>query len=172
MRDVKLEKTPQKNSRGEYIKHLTLDGVIWMSNDDHEYADITRALKNAHGDCLVGGVGMGLVLFELARTPSVTSVTAVEILPEVLRLVENQLSEVFNSASKELVIINDNCLEKLGPKNYYHFIYGDWWLEPTKNAYEEYLQWINKLTKNNKIDEKTIKEAWLKPRLEAEIFWS
>src|SRR5262249_27863944 len=59
----------------------------WMSTMPQEAEQHWRQLRHAHGNVLVGGLGLGMAVGILRENPRVTSITAIEINPDVIRLV-------------------------------------------------------------------------------------
>ena len=64
---------------------------VVMSDSVAEKEMCEEAVKQARGDVLLFGFGLGLILIPIMNKPEVTSVTVVEINPEVLSLVASQL---------------------------------------------------------------------------------
>lgn len=62
-------------------------GVV-MSDTDMERRSNVGAAINAKGDVLIGGLGLGMIVCPMLRKPAVTSVTVIEVNPDVAALVE------------------------------------------------------------------------------------
>jgi len=60
----------------------------WMSDTSMERTTNERALRQARGDVLILGLGIGMLPIACCRKPEVTSVIVVEIEPQVIALVE------------------------------------------------------------------------------------
>lgn len=73
-----------------YVK-LTLKGELQMSDTDMELATCAPVVHHAHGDVLVAGLGLGLILHPIAAKGLVTSITVVEVSPDVIALVAPSL---------------------------------------------------------------------------------
>lgn len=86
MSKPRLETSCLTNHFGKLIYHLIIDDKIMMSNDLPEYQDIERAIKTAHGNCWVCGLGLGIIANELAKLPQVQTVTIAEINQDVIDL--------------------------------------------------------------------------------------
>ena len=77
-------------SNGTYIK-LLHKGEVVMSDTDMEKRTNGKFVLNAHGDVLIGGLGIGMIVLAIQDLPEVTSITVIEKYPEVIELVGNQL---------------------------------------------------------------------------------
>lgn len=69
------------------ILHLYEDDFEWMQLCKGELARHQEAIDTCSGDVLVGGLGLGYIAEQLNNKLEVTSVTVVEIAPEVIELV-------------------------------------------------------------------------------------
>ncbi len=171
--NVRIETSCINNSRGELVRHLIIDDVIWMSNDDQEYKDIERAISTAHGKCYVGGLGMGLIIKELLKKPEVTNITVVEINPSVSKLVAPTIpvwkcgfDMWCGPLSKVEIFTNDatKAFYPIGVRNCYDWMYFDIWLEPDEEGLR--LWNICKEAAKPYLKENGTIEGWYKPRLE------
>lgn len=71
---------------GKYTK-LISRGQLQMSDVPAEKSDHWQAVRQARGDCLVTGLGIGMVASAMALKPEVRSVTVIEIDQDVVDLV-------------------------------------------------------------------------------------
>jgi len=71
---------------GRYCQ-LWVDGQLFMTDTPAERRTNRPVVEAAHGDVLLGGLGLGLILPPLILAPEVTSITILEKSPEVLSLV-------------------------------------------------------------------------------------
>jgi spermidine synthase len=62
-----------------------------MSDLRYERATCAEVVERAHGDVLVAGLGLGMILHPILRKPDVRSVTVVEKYPDVVRLISPTL---------------------------------------------------------------------------------
>lgn len=79
----------QQISVGDYVK-LYVNGVLMMSDTDMEKRTNIDFIKNAHGDVMIAGLGIGLILNNLeekVKTGEVTSITVYEKYQDVIDLV-------------------------------------------------------------------------------------
>jgi hypothetical protein len=72
---------------------LMRGGTLVMSDTPDEARDHREAVRRATGECLVFGLGLGLVAEAMLARPEVTGVTVVELVPEVIALVAPTLRE-------------------------------------------------------------------------------
>lgn len=61
--------------------------AVWMSDTPQEHGTNYGALRQARGDVLVAGLGLGMLSLAMCRKKEVRSVTVLEISPDVVRLV-------------------------------------------------------------------------------------
>jgi len=100
-------------ARGEYLRPGTLaqlyvKGGLMMSDGAQERAMNCQAVREAHGDVLVVGLGIGMVLVPILRKAEVRSVTVVEKFADVVALVEPHIRRhVEEAAGKLEVVVGD-----------------------------------------------------------------
>ena len=78
---------------GRYVQ-LFIGGQLYMSDTPTEQRENQELLNRAKGDVLIAGLGIGMVLVPLLANPAVTSVTVVEMNPDVVALVAPYFPEV------------------------------------------------------------------------------
>jgi hypothetical protein len=104
--------------RGRYVPAGTYKGLwrgntIVMSDTPDEIRDHLPAIRAANGHCLVGGLGLGMVVAAMARKPDVTKVTVIEKSPDVIALVGPHLKSLFGD---KVEIIESDLLTWTPPK--------------------------------------------------------
>lgn len=113
---------------GEYM-HLKGPGGIWMSNTPSEELDHVPPIRRAQavgGHCLVTGLGLGLVTEALLAIPTVTTVTVIELEPDVIALVGPTLRERWGD---RLEIVQADALTWRPPRGVrYSVVWHDIWL--------------------------------------------
>jgi spermidine synthase len=115
------------SDRSEYVKEgkyarLIIDGSVVMSDTDMEKRSNTRVINNAHGNVLIAGLGLGMIILPLLENPEVKSITVIEKNPDVIKLVYPYLK------SDKLTVINADIFEWKPDKNSrYDCIYFDIW---------------------------------------------
>lgn len=99
---------------------LAEDGKTWMSDSPLEVESAMGAVRVARGDCLIGGLGIGLIP-SLIRN-MVDSIDIVELNQDVIDLVYLQI------ATAKTFLINDDIYHYLDTTDKkYDFIYIDIW---------------------------------------------
>lgn len=145
----KLEKfTIDKNSLstmiqgitpGTYIK-LSHNGECVMSDTDMEKKTNMDFYCNAHGDVLIGGLGIGMIVLAIQDLPEVKSITVIEKYPEVIDMVASQLN--FNEKVK--IICADIFQWKPEKGVMYDVSYIDIWNYINEDIYEEEMKPLKK----------------------------
>jgi len=75
---------------GRYAR-LRFGRKIWMTDTSMERDACRDVLLNAHGEVLIAGLGLGMVIAGLIHVPEVKHITVVENHPDVIALVEPAL---------------------------------------------------------------------------------
>lgn len=75
---------------GRYVR-LRHKGQVVMSNTLMEQRTNRYFCCNAHGDVLIGGLGIGMIIMDIQDKENVTSITVIEKNQEVIDLVASQL---------------------------------------------------------------------------------
>ena len=76
---------------GKYIR-LVHDGECVMSDTDMEKRTNLDFCTNAHGDIIIGGLGIGMIIMAIQDKPEVNSITIIEKNQEVIDIVASQLN--------------------------------------------------------------------------------
>lgn len=113
---------------GVYAR-LTVNGSLMMTDTEYEWRSNRRAVRLAHGDVLIGGLGIGMVLVPILQNPDVHSVTVVEKYQDVVDLVETGVRcSVHYMQAAKLTIHTGDILEWTPYKGQtFDFIYFDIW---------------------------------------------
>lgn len=114
---------------GTYVK-LTQNNQIVMSNTQMEERTNKEFVEAAHGDVLIGGLGIGMIILAIQEKETVKSITIIEKNKEVIELIEHQLP--LNSKVK---IINDDVFN-YKPTQKFNTIYMDIWNYINEDVYE------------------------------------
>lgn len=128
---------------GKYIK-LTHGGECVMSDTPMEKRTNTSFVINAHGNVLIGGLGIGLIILAIQDKEEVKQITVVEKNAEVIELVGKQLP-----LNSKVHIVHDDAF-KYKPLFNYNTIYMDIWnyinsdiyhkeMKPLISRYRRYL---------------------------------
>ena len=106
---------------GDYTR-LMRGGEVIMSNTTDEQISNLDILTEAHGDVLIFGLGIGMILGDLCSRDKVTSVTVVELHSEVIELVGSHVQH------PKLTIVQGNAFTwKPDRLRMYDAIYFDIW---------------------------------------------
>lgn len=147
--DWKLEKfTIEKNNLramsqgiavGTYVK-LTYKGECVMSDTYMEKKTNLDFCIKAHGDVLIGGLGIGMIILAIQDKPEVKSITVIEKNQEVIDMVASQLN--FN---KKVNIICADVFEWKPEKGVkYDVSYMDIWNWINEDVYEKEMKPLKK----------------------------
>jgi hypothetical protein len=90
-----------------------------MSNDDYEKENNLRVIREARGDVLIAGLGIGLIVLPIMNKPEVTSVDVLELHQEVIDMIKPQLP-----LNEKVRIILANAYSFV-PRRKYDLIYYD-----------------------------------------------
>lgn len=106
---------------GEYVK-LHVNGELMMSDTGMERISNKPFIKNANGDVLIAGLGIGLIVYNILENKNITSITIIEKYQNVIDLV----SPNFNDP--RITYINADIFEWKPAKGVkYDTIYFDIW---------------------------------------------
>lgn len=104
-------------------KRLMRGNKCIMSNTHSEISDCFSFLLKAHGNILINGLGLGVVLTHLLNQEKVKHITVIEKSNDVINLVASHFLP-----NDKLEIINANCFEYKPPKGTrYNFVWHDIW---------------------------------------------
>ena len=105
---------PEATSGDFRIEHITTDNYCGspepmdiytvLFNEHHnimqdttrEYREHEQFLKDAHGDVLVAGLGLGMINEYLMNNPNITSVTIIEKFQDVIELIMQDEEDMRN----------------------------------------------------------------------------
>jgi len=79
---------------GKYT-FLYRDNILVMSDTPDEKMDHYAAVKNANGNCLIAGLGIGMVLNAIAKKENVNQIDVVEISQDVIDLVAPHYKSIY-----------------------------------------------------------------------------
>jgi len=109
---------------GRYTRLMRGNTVV-MSDTPDKIRDHLRAIRRATGDCLVNGLGLGVVVQAMLRREVVTTVTVVEKCQEVHDMVGGYYHGRFG---RRLVLIHDDAFTWQPPRGFrYHVVWHDIW---------------------------------------------
>ncbi len=118
---------------GEYVRLLNKNDCV-MSNTPMEKRTNSDFVLNAHGNVLIGGLGIGLIILAIQDKEEVKQITVIEKNREVIELVGKQLP--FNY---KVNIVNDDVFE-YKPLSKYNTIYMDIWNYINEDVYKKQMK--------------------------------
>ena len=118
---------------GKFVR-LTHRGEVVMSNTDMEKRTNTSFVLNAHGNVLIGGLGIGLIILAIQDKEEVKQITVVEKNAEVIELVGNQLP-----LNSKVNIVHDDVFD-YKPLFKYNTIYMDIWNYINSDIYNQQMK--------------------------------
>lgn len=119
------------------IAQLYVDGQLMMSDGLHEKQTNEEFVRQARGDVLVVGLGIGMVLVPILRKPDVRTVTVLEKSRDVIDLVWPQLEKYVGPESSKLGIVLGDVFEYPAPEEQFDVIYFDIWPTLSDTNYVE-----------------------------------
>ena len=91
---------------------------IWMSLIPHEINTMKHHIKDAFGNVLVLGLGLGYYVFHIARKKDVDKITIIEKDKRVIKIFKENLLPYFENKDK-ITILEDDAIKYLStPKDY------------------------------------------------------
>lgn len=100
---------------------LLINGCLWMSDAEFECRIYQDIIREAKGNVLIAGLGIGLILPPLLAKKTVATLTVLEINQDVIDCVKPH----FNSP--KLTITQADCNTWLVPKRQFDMIFVDIW---------------------------------------------
>lgn len=125
MQNLRFGMPEMAASPGEYMVLVGPMGVM-MSNTQMEYRTNVKIVEAAHGDVLIAGLGIGMILEPMLQNPKVTSITVLEREQDVFDMVAGHFSEELASGKLRIVMADVFTWE---PDRRYDFVYHDIWHE-------------------------------------------
>lgn len=141
---------------GEYVK-LTQNGEVVMSNTEMEKRTNTEFVKHAHGNVLIGGLGIGMIILAIQEKENVKSIIILEKNQEVINLVKNQLP-----LNEKVKIVNADVFT-YEPLEEFDTIYMDIWNYINQDVYyNEMIPLMDYYSQYLVDDETTYLDCWCK----------
>ena len=124
---------------GDYIK-LMVNGTLYMSDTQMEQRSNMEFVSKAHGDVMIAGLGIGLIIWNLldkAKSGQVKSITVYEKFQDVIDLVEPIVRGWLPEDFQFKVICGDILEYQPDKKEKYDTIYFDIWPDICGDHYLE-----------------------------------
>lgn len=136
--------------------------ITWMSTIPHEITTMDNSIKDAFGNVLVLGLGLGYYPYMCLKNKNVKTITIVEKDKKIIDFYNNNLSLLNN---KKIKIIFQDAIEFLKTsKNCYDFCFADLW----HDALDGSLLYVE-LKKIEKLHKKTIFKYWIENTIKSFI---
>ena len=141
-------------------------GGIWMSDTPMEVNSNREFLRNANGDVLVFGLGIGLIIFPLLDCPDIKSITIVEREQEIIDMVGKHLK-----SDKVKIILGDADEIEFPKEQKFDTIYFDIWKTISSENYEHTKELHKRFRKNfNYKNPKRFMDSWLRDHIRSEHY--
>lgn len=141
---------------GEYNTRTVL-----MSDTDAERNTNKEVVYNAHGDVLIAGLGLGMVLCPVAKKEEVRSITVIEIYQDVIDLVEPYIRKYLGHHSEKIKIICMDIFEYT-PTRKFDVIYFDIWGDICGDEYPETKKLHRKFSSSLNRDGDHFMDTWVR----------
>ena len=115
---------------GKFVR-LRHNGSVVMSDTEMEKRTNANFVRNAHGNVLIGGLGIGLILLAIQDKPEVEKIVVVEKHREVIDLVKDQLP-----LNEKVEVVNADVWEYT-PAEKFNTIYMDIWNYINTDVYRD-----------------------------------
>ncbi len=147
-----------------YVRLFKKGSGVMMSDTPMERNTNEGFLREANGDVIVFGLGLGLIIIPLLSDPTIKSITVIELYQDLIDMV----SPILKPLDKEsrLTIIQGNAFT-YKPKKEIKFdtIYFDIWQDICADDYEEHKKLMRMFRKHlNKDNPKSFMDCWLHER--------
>lgn len=154
--------------KGKYVR-LYVNGRLFMSDTHMEKRTNLDVILKAHGDVLIAGLGIGMILIPILQDKRVTSVTVLELSQDVIDLVEPALRGYGPLAPHihKLRVVQADVYTWEPPKGQkFDVIYFDIWADQSTDALKEmeklHRRYASKLNRQN---HKRWMESWRRSEL-------
>jgi spermidine synthase len=116
-------------AEGKYVR-LFVGHSLMMSDTSMEKRSNMGVIYNSHGNVLIAGLGIGMVLLPILENPEVTSVTVIEKYADVVALVEPPIRKAAGDNASKLTVITADIFDWAPPKGQkWDTIYFDIWAD-------------------------------------------
>lgn len=117
---------------------LFVDDVLWMTDAEFECRTNAEVVREAHGDVLIAGLGLGLIVGPLLKNHRVESVTVLERSADVIALI----APLYNHC--KFHVINADAKTWAAPKRGFDYVYLDIWADVPNSDNRSEIQELKK----------------------------
>lgn len=147
---------------GQYVQ-LIVDGTLYMSDTQMEQRSNLEFVRKAHGDVMIAGLGVGLIIWNLKskiESGEVKSITVYEKFQDVIDLVTPIIKSWLPKDFKFEVICKDILTYDPDKTEKYDTIYFDIWPDICGDYYPEMADLHNRWKTHKRIGGWT--DSWMK----------
>lgn len=108
---------------------LIKDDEIWMSLNPNEINTMKSFIKDANGNVLILGLGLGYVAFMMSQKDNVKSVTIVEKDQEIVGIFKKNILPLFPNKNK-VRLVQDDAFRYLENNTKFDYFFADLWHNP------------------------------------------
>ncbi len=147
---------------GRYAK-LIVGGSLVMSDTAMEHRTNYEVVRNAHGNVLIAGLGLGMILVPILAKDSVRSVTVVEKSPDVVSMIGPLYP------SPKLAIVTADIFEwKPAKAERFNAIYFDIWSDQSTDDLEDMTKLHSRFARSlDRTDDAAWMGSWRRDELRA-----
>ena len=152
----------------DYVRLVKKGDGVMMSDTPMERNSNKEFIRNANGDVIVFGLGLGMIILPLLSDDTVKSITVVELYQDLIDLVTPFLKP-FDKENKLKVVQGDVFTYTPEKTVKFDTIYFDIWISICDDNYEEQKKLTRKYSKYlNRDNPKAFSDAWLKSHYQKE----
>lgn len=137
-----INNRPEQMLEAGQFKILKENGEIWMSNTLMEVITHQKAIKQAKGNVLVAGLGLGMFLTAIKDKKEINKIIVIEKSKEIIKLIGKYYQ------NKKIEIINSDIFQ-YQTKEKFDFIWFDIWPDICNDNLQEMEFLKNKFSKNS-----------------------
>lgn len=142
---------------GEYMR-LTSSWDCIMSDTPMEQRTNIEFVEKAHGNVLIAGLGIGMIVLPVMEKESVTSITIIEKEQDIIDMILPQLP-----VNSKVKVIHQDVFENKFPKGTkFDVIYFDIWSGINSEIYNNEMKYLKKIYKRCLVDKKINPNRWIK----------
>jgi len=141
-----ISKVGYFKNRFAYLS-LSEGNNMWMSLNPNEITTMSPFIKDAKGNVLVLGLGMGYIQYMMSKKSDISSITIVEKNHDNIVFFNKFIYPIFDK--KKIKIVEDDAVKFVEQFHRYDYIFADLWFTP-EDGIEYYLK-LNKIENKYKI---------------------
>lgn len=109
---------------------LIKDDNIWMSVNPNEINTMKPFIKDAKGNVLVLGLGMGYIAYMMSLKEEVKSITVVELDENIISIFKENILPVLGPTKAKIKIVHDDAIRYLENNHKFDYYFADLWHNP------------------------------------------